>query len=105
MVCAGVSANPADPADISVYGFLLFGGHCDAVPADDTSVVRGGNLTASTAYTIATMMTDVTTIVTSAVSWVTTYTTSITDNKLILGFVIFGFVGTGLGLIKRMIRI
>lgn len=50
-------------------------------------------------------MTDVGTLVTAAATWIGDYVQVVTDNKLILGFVIFGFIGTGIGLIKRMIRI
>lgn len=50
-------------------------------------------------------MGDITTIVTSAVSWVGSFVGAITANPLILMFVIIGFVGLGVGLIKRLVRL
>lgn len=48
---------------------------------------------------------NVTSFVTSAISWVTSYVTLITDTPLLLMFVIVAFVGLGVGLIKRLIRL
>ena len=50
-------------------------------------------------------MTDITSFVTSAVSWITSYVGAITSNGLILGFVIVAFVGMGVGLINRLIKL
>lgn len=57
------------------------------------------------AVTIATLLGNVTTMVTSAVSWVGSFVGAITGNPLILMFVIVAFVGLGVGLIKRLVRI
>lgn len=59
----------------------------------------------TTAVTIATILEQVTSIVTSAISWAGSFGTVITSNPLILMFVIVPFVGLGVGLIKRLIRL
>lgn len=55
--------------------------------------------------TIASLLGNVTSLVTSAVEWVGSYVDAITSNPLILMFVIVAFVGLGVGLIKRLVRI
>lgn len=55
--------------------------------------------------TIATILASVGDIVTSGISWVGDFAGAITGNPLILMFVITGFVGLGIGLIKRLIRL
>lgn len=57
------------------------------------------------AVTITTILGYVTTFVTEAIKWVGSFVTVITDNPLILAFVIVAFVGLGVGLIKRLIRL
>lgn len=47
----------------------------------------------------------VTSLVGGAVSWVTSYLGVITGNDLLLMFVIVSFVGLGVGLLRRMIRL
>lgn len=59
----------------------------------------------STTYTITTMLADIGEMVTSSVTWVTTFVGGITDNKLILGFVLVALIGTGVGLINRLIHV
>lgn len=54
---------------------------------------------------MAAILADVTSFVNSAVSWVTTFCTAITGQPLLLLFVITSFVGIGVGLIKRLVRI
>lgn len=46
-------------------------------------------------------------LVTAAIGWISDYVSCITDtgNELLLFFVVFGFVGTGIGLIHRIIRV
>lgn len=44
-------------------------------------------------------------LVTEAVSWIGDYHNAIVSNPLILMFVIFALIGTGVGLIRRMIRL
>ena len=55
--------------------------------------------------TVSTIVTDVTTLVTEAVKWVGSFIDAITSNPLILTFVIVSFVGLGVGLIKRLVRV
>lgn len=57
------------------------------------------------AVTISTLLGNVTTMVTSAVSWVGSFVGAITGNPLITMFVIVSFVGLGVGLIKRLVRL
>ena len=59
----------------------------------------------SSAYAVSDVVTDVGTIVTGAIKWIGEYVGAITTNKLILAFVIVAFVGLGVGLIRRMIRL
>lgn len=47
----------------------------------------------------------VTSLVTQAITWMTSFITAITANPLLLLFVLVGFVGMGVGLIKRIIRL
>lgn len=57
------------------------------------------------AATVATIAGDVTTIVTAAIDWIGDFADAITANPIIEMFVIVSFVGLGVGLIKRMIRL
>lgn len=50
-------------------------------------------------------MTNVGTIVTQSISWIGEYLEVITAQPLLLAFVIVAFVGLGVGLIKRLIRL
>lgn len=54
---------------------------------------------------MANILTQVTAFVTAAVGWVTSFATTITGTPLLLMFVISSFVGLGVGLIKRLVRI
>ena len=47
----------------------------------------------------------VTALVTASVGWVNSFVDVITNQPLLLLFVIVGFVGLGVGLIKRLIRL
>lgn len=60
---------------------------------------------AETSYTIATMISDIGSFVTGAVSWVGSFVGAITGNPLILGFVLVALIGTGIGVINRLIRV
>lgn len=64
-----------------------------------------GGIHQSTGSTLTTLISGVTEMVTAAVGWVTSYATEITSQPILLIGVITGFVGMGVGLIKRMIRI
>lgn len=44
-------------------------------------------------------------VVTAAVGWIGSFVTVITSNPILLIGVIVGFVGLGVGLIKRLMRI
>lgn len=50
-------------------------------------------------------MTNVGTIVTQAISWIGDYVGVITEQPLLLAFVVVSFVGLGVGLINRLIRL
>lgn len=54
---------------------------------------------------MASIIADITSLVTAAVSWISSYVTVITGNPLLLIFVIVAFVGLGVGLIKRLIKL
>lgn len=51
------------------------------------------------------LITTITSLVTAAVDWVGQYVTAITANPLLLIFVVTAFVGLGVGLISRIIRL
>lgn len=51
------------------------------------------------------MVADVGTIVTAAQGWLQSYVQIVTSNPLILMFVLVTFVGLGVGLLKRLIRL
>ncbi len=59
----------------------------------------------ATTTTVSGLVTEVGTIVTGAVGWIGDYVGAITSNPLILMFVIVAFVGLGVGLIRRLIRL
>ena len=54
---------------------------------------------------MASLLSNVTAFVTEAISWVTSFCTCITGQPLLLMFVIVAFVGLGVGLIRRLIRL
>lgn len=54
---------------------------------------------------MADMVANVTAIVTGAITWLTSFLTTITGNPLLLMFVLVSFVGLGVGLIRRLIRL
>lgn len=56
-------------------------------------------------YSISTMLSDIGSWVTSSVTWVGEFVGAITDNKLILGFVLVALLGTGIGVINRLIHV
>lgn len=57
------------------------------------------------AATMASLVGDVGSIVTAATGWISQFATVITSNPLIEMFVITSFVGLGVGLIRRLIRL
>lgn len=58
-----------------------------------------------TTVTMSTIMTAVGDIVTNAITWIGDFVGVITSNPLLLAFVVVAFVGLGIGLIKRLIRL
>lgn len=62
-------------------------------------------LQAAAGYTLASLITDIGSMVTGAVSWIGSYVGAVTSNPLILAFVIVAFVGLGVGLINRLIKL
>lgn len=62
-------------------------------------------LAATTPPDMATIVGDVGSLVTAATGWVTSFVGVITANPLLEMFVITSFVGLGVGLIRRLIRL
>lgn len=54
---------------------------------------------------MASILTDITSMVTSAIGWITSFVGEITSQPLLLVFVLVAFIGTGVGLIRRLIRL
>lgn len=61
--------------------------------------------TTPAATTVATIIGYAGDIVTESLTWVTETVTTMSNNPLILTFVLVAFVGLGVGLIRRMIRL
>lgn len=59
----------------------------------------------SEALTLADILGYITNLVTAAVGWVGQFITVITENPLLLMFVIMSVVGLGIGLLSRLIRL
>lgn len=55
------------------------------------------------ATSMSAILANVTEIVTSGVSWMGQIVTFITENPLVLMFVLLGLIGTGIGLVQRLI--
>lgn len=55
------------------------------------------------ATSMSAILSNVTEIVTSGVSWMGQIVTFITENPLVLMFVLLGLIGTGIGLVQRLI--
>lgn len=54
---------------------------------------------------VATILTAAGDVVTEALTWVSDVATTMTNTPLILTFVVVSFVGLGVGLIRRMMRV
>ena len=69
--------------------------------------MKEGFLTPSTPAvgSLAAIINDIGSLVTGSVTWIGKFVGAITGNPLILMFVIIGFVGLGVGLIKRLTRL
>lgn len=59
----------------------------------------------TTAITISTVLTEVGNVVSSGIEWIGDYLTVITSNPVLLLFVIVPFVGLGIGLLRRLMRV
>lgn len=66
--------------------------------------MKGGISTTASA-SVATIIGQAGDIVTEALGWVTETVTTISNNPLIMTFILVAFVGLGVGLIRRMIRL
>lgn len=66
---------------------------------------KGGVFTEATVGTLAAILADAGRMVTSSVSWIGSFIGAITSNPLIEAFVIVSFVGLGVGLIHRLVRL
>lgn len=67
--------------------------------------MKGGMFQSESSVAIATILSNVTSLVTEAIKWVGSFVGAITSNPLILMFVIVAFVGLGVGLIRRLVRL
>lgn len=54
---------------------------------------------------VSTAISYVTDLVTAGITWVGQYVGAVTSNPIILFFVMVGFVGLGIGLLKRLINV
>lgn len=54
---------------------------------------------------MADVISAISSIVTGAIGWVGDYVDVITSNPLLLAFVVVSFVGLGVGLLRRLIRV
>lgn len=61
--------------------------------------------TPAAAGSLAAILADAGSMVTSAVSWIGSFIGAITSNPLLEAFVIVSFVGLGIGLIQRLVRV
>lgn len=56
-------------------------------------------------FTVANIIEVISSIVTAAITWIGDFVGVIVENPLLLFFVVFAMVGTGVGLIRRLIRL
>lgn len=57
------------------------------------------------AMTMATLISTITEVFTAAVGWVGTVATTVASNPLFLIGVVIGFIGIGVGLFSRLLRV
>lgn len=57
------------------------------------------------ALTMATVLSTITEVFTAAVGWVGTVSETVVNNPLLLVGVVIGFIGTGIGLFSRLLRV
>lgn len=58
----------------------------------------------STAMSMADILSSITSIVTSAITWLGQVVNAVTSQPILLLFVVFGFIGTGIGIFRRLTR-
>lgn len=61
--------------------------------------------TPTPAFSMVDFTSAVSSLVTAAIGWIGQFVTVITSNPLLLAFVVVSFVGLGVGLIRRIIRL
>lgn len=59
----------------------------------------------STAMTMATLLSTITEVFTSAIGWVGTVAETVASNPLLLVGVVISFIGLGIGLFSRLLRV
>ncbi len=59
----------------------------------------------ATPMTMTSLLETITSVFTSAINWVGTVATTIAGNPLLLIGVVLGFIGVGVGLFRRMLRV
>lgn len=64
-----------------------------------TALAEGATLT------MATVLSTITEVFTAAVGWVGTVAETVAGNPLLLIGVVIGFIGTGIGLFSRLLRV
>lgn len=57
------------------------------------------------ALTMASVLSTITEVFTAAVGWVGTVSETVVNNPLLLVGVVIGFIGTGIGLFSRLLRV
>lgn len=57
------------------------------------------------ALTMGTVLSTITEVFTAAVGWVGTVSETVVNNPLLLVGVVIGFIGTGIGLFSRLLRV
>ena len=67
--------------------------------------MKEGILQTPTTYTLATLLTDIGSVFSTAITWVGEVAEVIVSNPLLLIGCIIGFVGLGVGLFKRLMRV
>lgn len=58
-----------------------------------------------TAMTMATLLSTITEVFTSAIGWVGTVAETVASNPLLLVGVVISFIGLGIGLFSRLLRV
>lgn len=54
--------------------------------------------------TTSAIIAEISTVVTGAIGWAGQFVTFVTENPLVLMFVTFGLIGTGIGILMRLMR-